>query len=81
MNAFAALVLALAAATVVPQKVPGAGIVPTTVHTVRPSRPARFAPHKVSAPVVRFVDSSGGCTTRTLAGDASGQTVTYGCAR
>ncbi len=47
------------------------------VHTTAPARKAHLAPHRVSAPSVRFVDSVPGCTTRTLANDKSGQKVTY----
>lgn len=47
------------------------------IHTTAPVRKAHLAPHRVGAPVVRFVDSAPGCTTRTLANDASGQKVTY----
>ena len=46
------------------------------IHTTAPGRKANLAPHRVSAPVVRFVDSAPGCVTRTLAGGGN-QTVTY----
>ena len=57
--------------------------VASPIRTVTPTRTAHFREHKSDAPVMRYtweVIQPGGCVTRTLAGDASGQTVKY-CAK
>lgn len=80
MNAltFALALIASLASTPAPKHA-GAGIIPVgRIETVRPTREPRFTrTHRVATPAVRFVDSAPGCTTRTLAGDAAGVTVSY----
>ena len=76
MNTFAAifaLIASLSSPNAPAQK--DIGIIKATIHTVRPARQPKLAPHHVSSPSVRFVGEADGCTVRTLANDASGQTV------
>jgi len=49
------------------------------IGTVAPARPAHLGTHQAKAPSLRYVvvARSGNKVTRTLAGDKSGQTVTY----
>lgn len=80
MNAFTfalSLIASLVSTPAAPAKHDAGIIVLDRIGTVAPARKAHFAPHRVGAPVVRFVDSTPGCVTRTLARDASGQKVTY----
>lgn len=75
---FAFALIASLVSSPAPAKNQDAGIIKLDrIHTTAPVRKAHLAPHRVSAPAVRFVDSVPGCTTRTLANDTSGQKVTY----
>ncbi len=80
MNSIAfalSLIASLVSTPAAPAKHDAGIIAVGRIGTVAPARKAHLVPHRVGAPVVRFVDSTPGCVTRTLANDKSGQKVTY----